>query len=118
MSFSNLIKKYNEQYIVEVGEMPDQSGAQQGQQPVAPGDPTQGGPAAQVPEVPAPTRPLTTEGKRFMIELALKALAYNPDHIAEPEKDIFSNEVTIENAEEILEHIQRIVGEQVNRAEV
>lgn len=116
MSFENLVNEYKKKYIIEQPDMQNPAAPQVGaiNDPAAAGG--QPGMGATNP-LPAAPKPLTTEGKRFMIELALKALAYNPDHIAEPEKDIFSNEVTPENAEEILEKIQRIVGEKINRSE-
>ena len=108
-NFVNTVAKYKRELIIE-----QEPAVTPEAQPVE-GDPAAA--AAPVAPPPAPPKPLTTEGKRFMVELALKALAYNPDHIADPEKDIFTNEVTPENAEEMLEKIQRITGDAIERAD-
>ena len=62
-------------------------------------------------EAPEETEKLTSEGKKFLIELALKALAVGPDQISEQDKSIFSTEVTVHNADEILSRIQTIVDQ-------
>lgn len=62
-----------------------------------------------IPDTPAPAQ-LTSEGKRFMIELALKALAFDPHNMADADKGIFDEEVTAENGEDILKRIQNITA--------
>lgn len=54
-------------------------------------------------------KPLTTEGRRFLVDLALKALAFNPDSMTAADKALFDSEVTTENAEEVLERVQHIL---------
>lgn len=95
--------------------------------PVNPGQPTQGNqapqqppPAAQGPksvqpqtpapqEIKEPTQDVTSEGKKFLVELALKALAVDPDNITASEKEIFNTQVTRENADALLKRIQSVV---------
>ncbi len=60
-------------------------------------------------EVKEPTQDLTSEGKKFLIELALKALSVNPENITTTDKDIFDTEVTAENADSILQRLRSIV---------
>lgn len=75
------------------------------------GDPS----AEQLPELPEEpkeepeVKPLTTEGRRFLVDLALKALAFNPDSMTAADKALFDSEVTTENAEEVLERVQHIL---------
>lgn len=65
-------------------------------------------PAAPPPAAPEPPKPLTSEGKRFLVELALKALAVNPDSISPADKAIFETQVTVENADEVANRIAQI----------
>lgn len=92
--------------LTEAGLDPDQQ-AQQGapapQQQVQPQVPS---PQEQAAE---PTADVTSEGKKFLIELARQALAVDPDNIPATEKDIFNIEITAENAEQILQRIQTVV---------
>lgn len=63
-------------------------------------------------EAPEPEqKPLTVEGKRFLIELTLKALAIDPSTLAESEKAIFNQQVTAENAEQVLNQLQGIIDQ-------
>jgi hypothetical protein len=64
----------------------------------------------QPPEQDEPEK-LTSEGKRFLIEVALKALSINPEQISEQDRSIFAEEVTSHNADEILCRIQTIVDQ-------
>lgn len=61
---------------------------------------------------PAPPEPktLTVEGKRFLIEMVVTALGIDPDNLTEPEKAIFEEDVTPENAEDILDTLREIVA--------
>jgi hypothetical protein len=85
----------------------------QPQQTAAPAP--QEGPQSVQPQTPAPqevkepTADVTSEGKKFLVELALKALAVDPDNITATEKEIFNTEITTENADQILSRIQGIV---------
>ena len=82
------------------------------------GDPNLGGgqsaPAAPTQQAPVPApeepKPLTSEGARYLTELALKALAFDPNNLPDTDKDIFTQDVTQENAQDLLERIQQIVG--------
>lgn len=91
--------------------------------PVTPPAPQQGDPAAQVedPNIdPAQSKlpaagstidaPLTPEGKVYLIDLCRRSLAFDPNQVGEFDKDVISNPVTPENADETLKSIQRIVG--------
>ena len=60
-------------------------------------------------EIQEPKQDITSEGKKFLVELTLKALSVNPDNIPATEKAIFNTEVTTSNAEEILKKLQYIV---------
>jgi len=82
--------------------------------PVA-GNQQQTGPNSNQPQTPAPAEvkqpaeAVTTEGKKFLVELALKALSVDPDNITATDKDIFNTEITVENADDMLQRIQAIV---------
>ena len=82
--------------------------------PTAPADldPAGGAPGAVQP--PVAPKGVTTEGKRFMIELLVKALAFDPTHLSEFDISIFDEEVTAENAENILGRIKSIVTADVD----
>ena len=54
---------------------------------------------------------LTSEGKKFLIELILHALAIDPDDLTQGEKSIFDEEITIENADDLLEKLRNIIDE-------
>jgi len=77
--------------------------------------PQDGGATAPEPaEPPAPPAPaeapvLSSEGKKFLVELALKALSVNPDQLSEVDKAIFETQVTTENANEVAERIRNLV---------
>lgn len=60
-------------------------------------------------EVKEPTADVTSEGKKFLVELALKALSVNPNNITSTDKEIFNTEVTTDNADEVLKRIQSLV---------
>jgi hypothetical protein len=62
--------------------------------------------------VPADTQPepLTAEGKVFLIDLARKALAFNPQQLPEFDTEVLGTTVTPQNADAVLKDIQRIVG--------
>ncbi len=66
------------------------------------------GPETAPNEVPQVTK-LTPEGKRFLVELALKALSFDPANITDQDKSIFDETVTPENAEDVLNRIKDIV---------
>ena len=97
--------------LLEVGDMDAPAPPAPAMEPAA-GMPTD---AAQLP--PEEPKQLTTEGKRFLIEISLKALAFDPAHIADQDRGIFMDEVTSENAESILEKIEAIVGQDIEPAE-
>ena len=66
------------------------------------------------PQVPtqqeaAPPAPVTSEGKKFLVELALKALAVDPDTLTSADKALFSTQITTDNADQVLKQIQTIV---------
>lgn len=73
------------------------------------------GPQSVQPQTPAPQEvkepqaDVTSEGKKFLVELALKALSVDPDHITETDKDIFNTPITTDNADDMLKRIQSIV---------
>ena len=99
--FQNLFNTLSSQLVSEAGEQP-------------PTDPSVDPSAQQQPQVPAPQevqppQSLTAEGKKFLIELALKALGVGPEKLTATDKSIFGTEVTQENADEILKRIQTIV---------
>ena len=74
-------------------------------------------PAAPEPEPapePAPepeVKQLTSQGKIFGTELALRALAVDPKTISAVDKAIFNDPVTADNADEINDWITRIIGD-------
>lgn len=86
----------------------------------SPGGPTAGGFPADLP----PTQPgdmsavapaakpekITSEGKRFMVEMVVKALAFDPQNMSDEDKDIFNQDITPENADEILNRIEQIIS--------
>jgi len=88
--------------VSEAGEVPQNGNQQTGPTSVQPQTP-----APQ--EVKEPQADLTSEGKKFLVELALKALAIDPDNITATDKALFGQEVTTENADIILQRIQSIV---------
>jgi hypothetical protein len=66
---------------------------------------------AEAPAAPAPAEapPLSSEGKKFLVELALKALSVSPDELSESDKSIFETQVTTQNADQIAERIRNLV---------
>lgn len=72
------------------------------------GDPT--GPSPTEQPAPPVVKPLTTEGKRYLVELALKALQFDPTHLTASDVSIFDQPVTTENAEDILDQINLILS--------
>jgi hypothetical protein len=68
-------------------------------------------PAPDAASAPAPVEApvLSSEGKKFLVELALKALSVNPDQLSESDKAIFETQVTTENADQIAERIRNLV---------
>lgn len=60
-------------------------------------------------DIQEPKQDITSEGKKFLVELILKALSVDPDNIPATEKSIFNTEVTTSNAEEVLKKLQYIV---------
>lgn len=60
-------------------------------------------------EVKEPKQDITSEGKKFLVELILKALSVDPDNIPATEKSIFNTDVTTSNAEEVLKKLQYVV---------
>lgn len=66
----------------------------------------------------APAEKLTPEGKRYLIELALKALALDPGSLSEHDKSLFNENVTAENADTILKRIQNLVDANSNAVNV
>lgn len=103
--FNELLQKVGAQYLLTEAELnPDQSAIPDVQQ-----DP------AATPATPAPEQgaqepqKLTVEGKRYLIEVALKALSLDPNTLSEQDKTIFNEEVTAENADTILQRLQSII---------
>lgn len=60
-------------------------------------------------DIQEPKQDITSEGKKFLVELILKALSVDPDNIPATEKSIFNTDVTTSNAEEVLKKLQYIV---------
>lgn len=60
-------------------------------------------------DIQEPKQDITSEGKKFLVELTLKALSVDPDNIPATEKSIFNTDVTTSNAEEVLKKLQYIV---------
>lgn len=60
-------------------------------------------------DIQEPKQDITSEGKKFLVELILKALSVDPDNIPATEKSIFNTEVTTSNAEDVLKKLQYIV---------
>ncbi len=56
-----------------------------------------------------PAAPVTSQGKVFLIDLALKALAVDPNTINQYDKAVFNQAVTPQNAEDVLKKIQNII---------
>jgi len=109
---SKFNQKLNEFYfnLLEADQQPglDQTGGQQGDQNVAAAPaPAQ----AQAPATPEQqeAQPMTPEGKVFLVELALKALAVDSSTISEQDKSIFETHVTKDNADQVADRIKQIV---------
>lgn len=105
--FDELVNKYYSSVLLEQEAAPaiPQDGGPTAQ-PAAPA------PAAPAPAAPAPepeAKPMTSEGKMFLVQLALKALAVDPDTISEQDKAIFETEVTTANADEVADRIRQII---------
>lgn len=60
-------------------------------------------------DIQEPKQDITSEGKKFLVELILKALSVDPDNIPATEKSIFNTDVTTSNAEEVLKKLRYIV---------
>ncbi len=75
-------------------------------------------PQTPMPDIPAQENPalapevakVSTEGRRFLVDLALKALSFDPNQIPDSEKAIFDQDVTIQNADQILKQIRSILS--------
>jgi hypothetical protein len=74
-------------------------------------------PPLPIPDTPAPEqpaeepKPLTSEGKVFLIDYIRKALAIDPGTLTPDEKAVFNEpEVNSENGEEILNRLQDIIS--------
>lgn len=115
MKFDKVIKETFLQLEADPGMDPNLGGA-----PTGPGGPG-GAPTPDIPGVGEPTgpsepppkpevKPLTTEGKRYLVELALKALQFDPSHLTASDVSLFDQPVTTENAEEILDQINSILS--------
>ena len=108
--FNAIIDNYYANVVFE-GQVPPPQGIPQDGGPV--GAPAPGGqapaPAAPPPPAPEAPKPLTSEGKKFLVELALKALAVDPSSISEQDKSIFETPVTTANADQIADRIKQIV---------
>jgi hypothetical protein len=91
----------------------DQTGGQQGDQAMAPAAPAPAAaPAAPAAAPAAPeqeAQPMTPEGKVFLVELALKALAVDSSTISEQDKAIFETHVTKDNADQVADRIRQLV---------
>lgn len=67
-------------------------------------------PPAPTPDAPEAVQPMTPEGKVFLIDLARKALAFDPHQLPEFDRDVLGDPVTAESADGVLKDIQRILG--------
>lgn len=73
-------------------------------------------PAAASKLPPSPTEatpepsPMTPEGLVFLVDLARKALAFDPHQLPEFDREVLGVQVTSDNAEKVLKDIQRILG--------
>jgi pyruvate/2-oxoglutarate dehydrogenase complex dihydrolipoamide acyltransferase (E2) component len=110
---SKFNQKLNEFYynLLEAdasGQGLDQTGGQQGDQAPA-AAPAPAAPAAPAPAPEQEAQPMTPEGKVFLIELALKALAVDSSTISEQDKSIFETHVTKDNADQVADRIRQIV---------
>ena len=56
-----------------------------------------------------PQPDVTSEGKKFLVELAVRALSVDTANLPASEKDIFNTPVTTKNADEILKRVQSII---------
>jgi len=83
----------------------DQSGGAQGDPNAAPAAPA----PAPAPAPEQEAQPMTPEGKVFLVELALKALAIDSSTISEQDKAIFETHVTKDNADQVADRIRQIV---------
>jgi len=115
MSFETLYKKYSEKYVLK--EQPEDTPP-----PTPAPDPGGAMPTVDAgggqPPIQEPPKPLTPEGKRYVIDVARKALLWPTDQVpTNIQSELANNEVTPENAEEVLELIERVVGEDIPRAE-
>ena len=80
-------------------------------------DPNQDPAASNLPPTPAQgaapqPEPMTSEGKMFLVDLARKALAFDPERLPEFDRDVLGTVVTPQNADAVLKDIQRIVATQ------
>jgi hypothetical protein len=114
MSFEDVIKEYVTRLDEADPALDPNLGGAPGDPMAAAGGAPEGMPPEmqQEPEEP-PKEPevkaLTSEGRRFLVDLSLKALAFDPDSLSASDKALFDSEVTPENAEEVLERVQQIV---------
>lgn len=102
--FNTLLVKVGKQYLLTEADL----GAPQMEEGSAIPQAQQAAPA------PAPAQEadkLTVEGKRYLIELALKALTVSPDQLSETDKPLLSTVVTAENADSIQKRIQGIIDQ-------
>lgn len=52
---------------------------------------------------------LAPQGKVMLVDMALKALSIDPNDISQPEKAVFNQDVSPENAEEIASQVRSII---------
>lgn len=81
---------------------------------VAP-DPNDPNAASQLPPSPEvgaapPPEAMTPEGKVFLVDLARKALAFDPHQLPEFDREVLGAQVTADTADKVLKDIQRILG--------
>lgn len=109
--FDNLVNSVYTRILLEQGQqaIPQNGG------PVQPGEPQAAAPAPEPEPAPEPApepEKLTSEGKMFLVDLIRKALAISPDSLSPEEKAVFSEpEIQADNADEILETLQRIISD-------
>jgi len=113
MSFNETFNKYAKKYDLIEEEDPMQPDSAGDAPPASPEFPAQ---PVSVP--PTEPEPLTSEGKRYVIDVARKALLWDSNQIPmDTRSELANNDVTPENAERVLELIEDVVSDDVPRAE-
>lgn len=109
MKFDKLISEQ----LSRLDEAPVQqpAGAQEAPQPNDPAAASKLPPSPTTPDASAAQQTaINPEGKVFLVDLARKALAFDPHQLPEFDREVLGTNVTADNADTVLKDIQRILG--------